>query len=159
MSQRRTAAVFSRRVHRTMWRTRRWASRRRRRLLEARRDWSRSRPALHDLDRILERHLPARPGYFVEAGACDGYFQSNTYSLERIHGWRGVLVEPVPFLARAAARDRSARVFNCALVSLTPSGEQILHVLSLLHQDEIRSRAQGLVAAMMAIVRAARARK
>jgi FkbM family methyltransferase len=68
------------------------------------------------LDRLLEPYLGSRPGYFVEAGACDGYFQSNTYSLERIHGWQGVLVEPVPFLAEAAARDRSAHVFNYALV-------------------------------------------
>ena len=46
-----------------------------------------------------------------------------------------------------------------AQVSLTRSGEEVLHELSLLHQDEIRSRAQGLVAAMMAIVRAARSRQ
>jgi FkbM family methyltransferase len=103
-------------VQRTIWSTRRLFSQRRRRSLEARQDWSRSRPALYGLDRILEQYLGPGPGYFVEAGACDGYFQSNTYSLERIHRWRGVLVEPVAFLARAAARDRSAHVFNAALV-------------------------------------------
>jgi FkbM family methyltransferase len=103
-------------LQRRIWGARRSLSRRRRRWLEARQNWSRSRPALYHLDRLLEQHLGSGPGYFVEAGACDGYFQSNTYSLERIHGWRGVLVEPVPFLARAAARDRSAHVLNCALV-------------------------------------------
>ena len=44
-------------------------------------------------------------------------------------------------------------------MSLTDAGEQILHTLSVLHQDEIRSRATGLIAAMMPIVRAARTRK
>lgn len=56
-------------------------------------------------------------GFFVEAGANDGYAQSNTYSLERVHGWDGILVEPVPELAREATRERRARVFNCALVA------------------------------------------
>jgi FkbM family methyltransferase len=112
-------------VQRRIWRARRSLSRRRRRWLEGRQSWSRSRPALFQLDRLLEPYLGTGPGYFVEAGACDGYFQSNTYSLERIHGWHGVLVEPVPFLAEAAARDRSAHVFNCALVGRDFPGETV----------------------------------
>src|SRR6266516_1818539 len=55
-----------------------------------------SRVAIHGLDRMLERHLPRRPGTFVEAGAYDGVFQSNTYYLERFWGWSGVLIEPLP---------------------------------------------------------------
>ena len=69
------------------------------------------------MDRQLERYLPERAGFFVEAGGNDGYTQSNTYALERRHGWRGVLVEPVPELARACARERPAsRVVRAALV-------------------------------------------
>ncbi len=76
-----------------------------------------SRPALHDLDAKLERWLDMDGGVFVEAGAYDGYKQSNTYYLERYGGWSGVLVEPIPALARKCARHRrGARVFNCALV-------------------------------------------
>lgn len=33
-------------------------------------------------------------GFFVEAGASDGGAGSNTYVLERDHGWSGLLIEP-----------------------------------------------------------------
>jgi FkbM family methyltransferase len=67
------------------------------------------------MDRKLQTYLPQR-GVFVEAGANDGYRQSNTYYLERCRGWTGVLVEPVPDLAKQAARDRRSLVVNAGLV-------------------------------------------
>jgi FkbM family methyltransferase len=77
-----------------------------------------SHPALHDLDRKLTRWLPEPGGFFVEAGAYDGFIQSNTYWLERFRGWRGVLVEPVPHLFERARTVRSSsRVVNCGLVA------------------------------------------
>jgi FkbM family methyltransferase len=33
-------------------------------------------------------------GFFIEAGASDGYYASNTHLLETQYGWRGILVEP-----------------------------------------------------------------
>jgi FkbM family methyltransferase len=58
------------------------------------------------------------PGVFFEAGAHDGWTGSNTYWLEARHGWRGVLVEPVPGLYRACRRERPrSQVFHAALVS------------------------------------------
>jgi FkbM family methyltransferase len=76
-----------------------------------------SRPALHGLDAKLEGHLPFERGFFVEAGANDGYLQSNTYYLERFKGWTGVLVEPIPELYVRCVRERPrSRVYNCALV-------------------------------------------
>ena len=33
-------------------------------------------------------------GFFVEAGAFDGEFYSNTLQMERNYGWEGVLIEP-----------------------------------------------------------------
>lgn len=76
-----------------------------------------SRPALFGMDRRLAELLPRDSGVFVEAGAHDGYTQSNTYYLERHLGWSGVLVEPVPELHALCTRRRPrSQVVNCALV-------------------------------------------
>lgn len=84
-----------------------------------------SKPALYDLDDKLAHYLPDHPGTFVEAGAHDGYTQSNTYWLER-QGWSGVLVEAIPALAAKARRRRPrSRVFNCALVAEAKPGDTI----------------------------------
>lgn len=70
------------------------------------------------MDDKLDQHLGIAGGFFVEAGAFDGYLQSNTYFLERVRGWRGLLIEPVPFLANEARRERpAATVVNCGLVA------------------------------------------
>lgn len=75
-----------------------------------------SRPASQDMDRKLQRYLPAT-GVFVEAGANDGYTWSNTYFLERWKGWTGVLIEGIPELATDCRRLRKqSQVYNCALV-------------------------------------------
>jgi FkbM family methyltransferase len=77
------------------------------------------------MERSLERHLPPS-GFFVEAGAFDGYVQSNTYWLERFAGWHGLLVEPIPDLYREAVRNRpGSRVVNCALVPPDASGQLV----------------------------------
>jgi FkbM family methyltransferase len=74
--------------------------------------------ALNELDKKLARYLDVRDGFFVEAGANDGLRQSNTYWFERFRGWRGVLVEGVPELARACRKNRPhSRVFEVALVA------------------------------------------
>jgi FkbM family methyltransferase len=105
-------------ARRWIWRQRRAVARMRRRRLERRGDFSASRPAMFEMDRQLETLFHGRAGFFIEAGANDGYQQSNTYSLERIHGWRGLLVEPVPELHREARRERPAStVVRAALVA------------------------------------------
>lgn len=108
---------------------RRQRSRRRaaRRAAEARGEQHLSRPALNDLDAKLEPYLgELQGGYFVEAGANDGFDQSNTYFLERCRGWRGLLVEPVPHLHREAQLERPAsRVVHAALVAPELEGTEV----------------------------------
>lgn len=97
----------------------------RRERAERRGDDTYSRPAAHNLESRLQRYLPA-PGFFLEAGAYDGYLESNTYYLERFCGWTGVLVEPIPELYRIARKQRSrSRVVNCALVSPEQAGRPV----------------------------------
>ena len=93
-----------------------------------------SRPALYGIDRKLERHLDRDGGVFVEAGANDGVRQSNTYYFEKIRGWTGLLVEPVPELAAACRRNRPAsRVVEAALVAEEIAGATAeLHVAGLM---------------------------
>jgi FkbM family methyltransferase len=85
-----------------------------------------SRPGLYDLDVKLGRYLTKRNGFFVEAGANDGFTQSNTYYLERFLGWRGILVEGIPELFKKARQERRySRVFNCALGPFDQDGHEV----------------------------------
>ena len=113
-------------LRQAIFRSRRAVARARRRRREARGDYCASYPALHDMDHQLERYLPEQGGFFVEAGGNDGYTQSNTYVFERRHGWHGVLVEPVPELARACALERpGSRVVRAALVATGFSDREV----------------------------------
>jgi FkbM family methyltransferase len=82
-------------------------------------------PALDNLDRKLLGYLKHREGVFIEAGANDGISQSNTWFLETYRGWSGLLVEPVPSLARMARRFRRAKVFNVALGPIGSDGQKL----------------------------------
>ena len=77
----------------------------RRRAFEACGSSKYSRPSFNALDRKFEKFLDFDGGFFIEAGANDGFEQSNTYHLERWRGWSGVLVEPIPELYRASVKN------------------------------------------------------
>ena len=80
-------------------------------------DWL-SRPALHRMDRKIDALTDRDRGFFVEAGANDGFTQSNTYWLERFRGWRGILVEAMPAYVDECRVERpDATVVHAALVS------------------------------------------
>lgn len=55
-------------------------------------------------------------GFFVEAGALDGLFMSNTKILEDL-GWKGLLIEPSLKAAKKCRENRKCIVEQCALVS------------------------------------------
>jgi len=62
-------------------------------------------------------------GFFIEAGAFDGYRFSTTYALEAM-GWTGLLVEGIPDRSRdCAARRPRSRVVNAALSSSSATGD------------------------------------
>jgi len=84
-----------------------------------------SRPALNGLDRKLERYLDIDNGFFVEAGANDGFQQSNTYYFEKLRGWHGVLVEPIPELAAECRKNRRGPVVEAALVAEDTPGATV----------------------------------
>lgn len=71
---------------------------------------------LNELDLKLTKYLlPIKDGFFIEAGAHDGISQSNTYLYEKKHGWKGLLVEPIPSAFQKCRSNREAIVENYAL--------------------------------------------
>lgn len=102
-----------------------------------------SRPALNELDTKLEPILTAatngRPGFFIEAGANDGFEQSNTYYLARKRGWRGLLIEPLPDLADHCERIRTeSEVIRCALGPAEAEGNTVT-----IHRAGLMSTVEG----------------
>ncbi len=82
--------------------------------------------ALNDLDKKLGQYLNFEGGVFVEAGANDGVKQSNTLHFEACRGWHGLLVEPVPELARKCRLHRPrSKVEAVALVAPTEAGRSV----------------------------------
>lgn len=67
-------------------------------------------------DRWVLRTLGGREnGTFLELGAYDGVYHSNTLCLERDFGWTGWLIEAVMQYAARAQRVRRAKIVNLAI--------------------------------------------
>ena len=84
-------------------------------------------PARDQIDRrLIELFNGKRQGKFCEAGANDGYSESNTYALETLFGWSGILIEPVPFLFEACEAIRpNSSVINAALGGRGSDGTEV----------------------------------
>ena len=50
-----------------------------------------------------------KPGFYIEAGASEGEYISNTLYFEMLYGWGGLLVEPNPYLLEGLySKNRNA---------------------------------------------------
>jgi FkbM family methyltransferase len=56
-----------------------------------------------------------RDGFFLDVGAYDGVYLSNSYVLEKRYGWRGICVEANPDSFRLLQKNRSATCVNVCL--------------------------------------------
>jgi len=59
---------------------------------------------------VLQKTNNKQNGYFVEFGAVDGIMLSNTYALEKNHGWNGILAEPNPMHHEALHKNRKCNI-------------------------------------------------
>lgn len=58
---------------------------------------------------LVKSVLHKKQGFFVECGAADGEFLSNTLYMERYMKWKGLLIEPEPMsYAELLSRKRKA---------------------------------------------------
>jgi len=81
-----------------------------------------SKLGLNGMDDKLAKYLNFRNGFFVEAGACDGLFQSNTYYLEKALGWDGILIEPILRQYQQCWKNRNVNCLHFALGNQKQSG-------------------------------------
>jgi len=73
----------------------------------------------NDISVEVLKYLTFKNGFYIECGANDGVFQSNTLRLEKDLGWKGLLIEPslVGFNNCKLQRSSENIFVNCALVS------------------------------------------
>lgn len=98
---------------------------------------------------VLSRSAHKRGGFFVEFGATDGVRLSNTWLLEKRHGWRGICIEPNP---RSFQKLRANRQCITSSLCIGPrTGETVRFVLA----EEYGGRMDDMAADMHADKRAA----
>jgi FkbM family methyltransferase len=70
-----------------------------------------------NVDKIVFEYLKTiKNGFYIEAGANNGIWQSNTLMLQNI-GWKGILIEPNFYMFQSCVSNRPFNYyFNCALV-------------------------------------------
>ena len=74
-------------------------------------------PSLSGLDAFVMAHVTEdTPWFFFEAGANDGLSQSNSFVLETVYHWDGILVEPINKKYNLCRELRRAKALNTALV-------------------------------------------
>jgi len=85
------------------------------------------------------------PGFFVDVGAHDPVAYSQSYDLEQ-RGWAGILVEPLPNMAKRLRGQRKAQVYEVACSSPNDEGKLLtFHVADLYSTLQTKSVAVGAV--------------
>lgn len=56
-------------------------------------------------------------GVFIEMGACDGVLSSNTYLLEKLFKWKGILVEPATYWHKQLKLNRNCSIETSCVYS------------------------------------------
>lgn len=70
------------------------------------------------LDQMMVEIMKIENGIFIEVGAYNGLWCSNTKLLEECYGWKGILIEPCEKVYPTLCKNRPlAQCFNCALGS------------------------------------------
>lgn len=69
-------------------------------------------------DKIL-KYFNYKNGYFIEVGAHDGLYWSNTYFLEKALNWDGLLIEPIKQQYEKCKKNRRVKTLRYALISDT----------------------------------------
>jgi FkbM family methyltransferase len=77
---------------------------------------------------VLYETAYKKGGYFVEFGATDGKAISNTYLLEKRHGWQGILAEPNPIWHDDLIKNRICHISKKCVYS--ESGKEIEFIAS-----------------------------
>lgn len=77
---------------------------------------------------VLARSAHKRGGYFVEFGATDGVRLSNTWLLEKRHGWRGICIEPNPRMFPKLKANRQCVTSSLCIGAST--GKKVRFVLA-----------------------------
>lgn len=65
----------------------------------------------------LMKYLNMKNGFFVQCGGNDGYGNDPTYYLEKIVGWKGIIVEPLPIYKLCKKNRKNSKVYNVAVGS------------------------------------------
>jgi len=62
---------------------------------------------------------------FVDIGARDGVFISNTYFLEKDYGWSGICIEPHPAMFKMLEKNRQVKCLNVAVADVDECGDTL----------------------------------
>lgn len=94
-----------------------------RRLLESLRIYNLSKPYSNHVELLKEINF--RDGFFVQCGGNDGYSNDPSYYFEKVLGWNGIIVEPLPIYKLCKNNRSKSKVYNNAVGSLNDKNKKV----------------------------------